>query len=124
MAKCAPGHSRNTAWARTWAVECRSTALPASEPAVSTATSSPSFSTVNRSTSAPSMVAATAALASRGPMDLANSRAVGPAPLVPIVQHRDQIHLGAVGGGSPGRLGQPRADGLGELEGGRPLREL
>ena len=52
---------------------------PASLSIVTTATSAPSVRGVSRSTSAPSTVAATAAAASRLPMDAARSRAVDPA---------------------------------------------
>ena len=78
MAKWAPGHSRSTAWARTWAVEWRRTSRPSGVVAVTTVTSAPSGSSRDRSTGTPSKVAATAALASRGPIDSANWRAVVP----------------------------------------------
>ena len=41
MAYLAPGQSRRTAWAMTWAVECRRTSRPASESSVTMATSRP-----------------------------------------------------------------------------------
>src|ERR1700733_784033 len=78
MANLAPGHRRSTAWASTWAVEWRRTSRPASESAVTMATSAPSVRVELRSTSRPSTVATTAALARRGPIDGANSAAVVP----------------------------------------------
>ena len=78
MAYLAPGHSRSTACASTWAVEWRNTLRPASESAVTMATSEPSTSEELRSTSRPSTVATTAALARRGPINAANSAAVVP----------------------------------------------
>ncbi len=79
MAKWAPGHRSSTAWARTWAVEWRSTSLPSGESAVTMETFPPSLSVVPRSTALPSILAATAAFASRGPMAAARSAAVDPA---------------------------------------------
>ncbi len=78
MAYLAPGQRRRTAWARTCAVEWRSTSRPASESAVTMATWAPSGSGNSRSTSRPSTVARTAALARREPMDWASSRPVVP----------------------------------------------
>ena len=75
----APGNSWVTAWAMTWAVEWRSTWRPASVSLVMMATRSWSCSGRPRSTSSPSTVAATAALASRLPIDDATSPAVVPA---------------------------------------------
>jgi hypothetical protein len=60
----------------TWAVEWRSTWRPASVSSVTMATLSPSWSGRPRSTSSPSTVAATAALASRDPIDAATSAEV------------------------------------------------
>ena len=78
MAYLAPGNRSQTAWASTWAVEWRSTYRPASESAVTMATLPPSGSGADRSTWAPSTVAATAALARPRPIDLARSAAVAP----------------------------------------------
>src|SRR5215210_5944428 len=66
MANFAPGNRSSTAWARTWAVEWRSTARPWSESAVTIPTLAPSGSGRTRSYSAPSTVAATAAPADAG----------------------------------------------------------
>src|SRR5581483_3426041 len=79
MAYLAPGHRLVTAWARTWAVECRSTWRPASLSPVTIATSSPSSTRRPRSTICPSTEPATAALASLGPIAAATSATVAPA---------------------------------------------
>src|SRR5918992_4019547 len=68
-----------TAWAMTCAVEWRRMWRPASVSSVMMATLSPSPSGRPRSTSSLSTVAATAALARRGPIDAATSAAVVPA---------------------------------------------
>src|SRR5438067_153125 len=78
MAYLAPGNRSQTAWAMTWAVEWRRTYRPSSVLSVTTATVAPSVSGVPRSTSRPSTVAATAALASPLPIDDARSAAVAP----------------------------------------------
>src|SRR5947209_4921221 len=78
MAYLAPGNRSQTAWAMTWAVEWRSTARPSSESAVTIATWAPSGRGRSRSAGAPSMRAATAALARRGPMEAARSAGVAP----------------------------------------------
>ena len=79
MENLAPGNSWVTAWAMTCAVECRSTWRPGSVSTVTMATRAWSGRGRVRSTSSPSTVAATAALASREPIDDATSAAVVPA---------------------------------------------
>src|SRR5947209_10988260 len=78
MAYLAPGNRSHTAWAMTWAVEWRRTYRPSSVLSVTTETVAPSGSGVSRSTSRPSTVAATAALARRLPIDDARSAPVDP----------------------------------------------
>src|SRR5437660_234139 len=79
MAYLAPGNRSHTAWAITWAVEWRRTYRPASESAVTMATSAPSGRGAFKSDCAPSTTAASAALRSRGPIEAARSAGVEPA---------------------------------------------
>src|SRR5580658_5883403 len=78
MAYLAPGQSRVTAWAITWAVEWRSTERPISEPAVMTLTLELSGKAADRSRSAPLTRPAMAASANLGPIAAAKSPTVAP----------------------------------------------
>jgi hypothetical protein len=79
MEYLAPGNSWVTACAITCAVEWRRMWRPSSVESVTMATAAWSGSGRSRSNSAPSTVAATAALARRLPIDVATSPAVVPA---------------------------------------------
>src|SRR5437773_2379592 len=57
MAYLAPGYRSHTAWAMTWAVECRSTRSPSGSEAVTGSTLTSTVTGHERSTSSPSTLA-------------------------------------------------------------------